>query len=510
VSSPAALLAAPARTGRDSVLLSASFLVTSLSGAGVALLLTFVGGSGTGTDAVLAAYSLYTLLALFAATARAALVPLYGATEPAEAFAARAAETAGRAALAGLAGALLLAALAPLLAALTTGQLPEEAQRTATWALLLLAPSAYLQVRAAALAAVLSAARRFAFSALAYAGAGLVSLVLAGPAIALLGVLGGPVAILAGSIALAAAHERHLRGFAVRPRARLRWLREGRQWRLTASLVAISAIGLASQAQLAVSLGNLGSEPAEITVYAYAYFLVLTLLSVTSASASLATLPGLVADEARGDRRAVEDYLVRTAPFGIAVVVPLLAAAAAFGRPVLALVFDGVLAPEKVVLLHELIAVLALLGLAYGVLYVVGPVVLVVGRQAALAAVGLLAVLVQLAAVRAVRGDALAVAGVHAAVAAGMTLAVCALALGRRTPEVLAALAVRCAPAAVLALPFLSGLALGTDAPAGQAVAAALGCLALYAALGTRLWPGVIGAFPVLRRLRGSPRRRRP
>ena len=167
----------------DSGLLAASLLVAGLSGAAVALLLTLAAGSGERTDAVLAAYSVYVVAALFAATARTSLVPLFGAARPEGEFRARAADVASRMALAGALAGAGLALAAPFVAPLLTGALGARARETALAAVLLFAPCAWLQMRAAAMSALLSAATRFRVSALAYGAAGLCSVAVAAPAL---------------------------------------------------------------------------------------------------------------------------------------------------------------------------------------------------------------------------------------------------------------------------------------------------------------------------------------
>lgn len=504
-----ALIASAPTPARDSVLLSISFLVTGLAGAGVALLLTLIAGSGARTDAVLAAYSLYAVATLYAATARSALVPMMGAATGERDFRLRATEVAARTDLAGMAIATAIAVLAPVAGPLLTHALPPRAQLTAVFALLVLAPATYLQMRAAALSAVLSAASRFRFFALAYGGAGLCSVAVTPPLVLLLGPLGATVGILLGSLVLSVSQTRFLARFGVRIRGRPRWIRERRQWALMGSLGTVAAVGLALQAQLAVALANLAPRAGEITVYSYAYFLVLLFVTVTSASLSAVTLPGLVEQVAHNGRPAVQAFFARVGVLVLSVVLPLLAATAAFGEPLLRAVFAGSVAPPQIHLLYELVLAFTPLCLAYALVYLLIPVALAVGAQRRLPAIALAATALQAVLVALVRGDTVSVGIVHSAVAVLTCGALVRIVLGPGSLTVLARLLWRSLPAVLLATPFLAGWALGGGhASVVVAVAGAAAGLALYAVAGAALWPAVLGSLPLVSAL--TPGRRRP
>src|SRR5207244_8669573 len=96
-----ALVASEASTARSSVVVSISFLVSSLLGGLLALLIAVIVGAGNDTDGFLAAYSAYLTFILFGSTLRVALVPLLGSTADEAEFRKRAADRVGRLVAAG-------------------------------------------------------------------------------------------------------------------------------------------------------------------------------------------------------------------------------------------------------------------------------------------------------------------------------------------------------------------------------------------------------------------------
>jgi peptidoglycan biosynthesis protein MviN/MurJ (putative lipid II flippase) len=490
------LLASGGREGLDSLLVSASLLAASLSGAGVALVLTLAGDSGKATDAILAAYSLYGIAALLVITGRSALVPLFGPADDEATFVPRAREAASRTVLIAAVAGLAVVVLAPLAGPLITRALGDEAQRKATFALLLFAPSVYLQGRAAVCAAVLTAVSRVRVTAAAYGLAAVVAVVAAVPLVLALGALGAPLAILLSSLALTAVQEVYLRGFDFTLELHPRFLRERAQWVLAGSLISLSMVGLTMQAQLALTLRALPGDSGSITAYVYAYFLIMALLSVTSVSASMVSLPGLVRGIASGDDNAAEEYIVRISVVSLAVVVPLLAGAAGFGLPVLNAIFSGSLAPAKIDLLYHVILVFIPLALLLTVAFIAMPVVLARGRERTLLFAAAVVIGSQLVADVLVSGRSLAPAIAQSAAGCLLALLVLVAATRRKAAETLGRVAVGSAPAVLLALPFVTGALLDPHGSAAVAVLGAAACTAVYAVAGALLWPSTLGMLP--------------
>jgi peptidoglycan biosynthesis protein MviN/MurJ (putative lipid II flippase) len=497
------LTGAVRRRGVDSLFVSASLLAAAASGAGIALALTLASDNREATDAVLAAYSLYGIAALLVADGRTALVPLFGPAETDEDFVPRARVAASRTAMTATLAAIAMAALSPLIGPLITGALSSAAQHKATYALLLLAPSIWLQGRAAVCSAVLNAVGRVRVSAIAYIVAGVLSIGAAVPLVLWLGGLGAPLAILLGSLALDGVHELYLRRFDFALRVRPSLLREREQWQLVSSVLSIALVGLTMQLQLAISLRSLPGESGTITAYVYAFSLIMALLAVTSISASTVALPDLVRRMQRKDPEAeAADYVVRLSIVSLAAMVPLLAAAAAFGLPLFEAILSDALTPERVRLLYHVVLVLIPMGLLFVVTAIATPVVLARGRERLMVLMAAVVLGGQLVADVIVHDHALAVGIVQCVAGGVLTVMVVGAATGRHAPATFAKVAVGSAPAFLLCLPFLIGIVVGGGASFFVALAAAIACLAIYVIAGVLLWPSVLGSLPGMAGLR--------
>jgi putative peptidoglycan lipid II flippase len=498
------LLLSEASLGQSSAIVSLSLLLTALVGAAQGLLLVFIVGEGDRTDAFLAAYSLYLVLTLFGASLRGSLVPLFGHPESEQSFRERVAGLTARIVLIGLVALAGMLLVSPAAGQLMTLGLPSDARWTAVFSLLILAPAAYFQIHAAAISAALSAARRFTLSAAIYVAAGVLALGVSAALLALIGVLGAAIGLLAGAALLAAAHDAYLRRFGVRLRPRVRWLGERAQRELAVSLIAGAAIGLALQLYLALALAVLSSDPGAITSYSYAFFAVSVMLAVSSSPLTLVTLPDLVSRIAERGQSAAEEQLERVAPYAYAVLAPLLLAFAAFGHPLLDAVFADSLSDRSIDLLYEIGLVLELMAIPNALLFLTWAVTLAIGRyrrSLVVAAIGL--------AVQAAGVVSLSTLGPHAVAAAHSgALAVTAAALlaatyGRRWLGVAARALRRSAPAFALALVYpLARLAFGDDLGVGAALAGVVAATIAYVALAIVAWPSVSAAFVDLVRRR--------
>lgn len=491
------------RPGLDSLFVSASLLAAAASGAGVALTLTLASGAKQSVDAVLAAYSLYGIAALLVADGRSALIPLFGPADSDESFVPRAREAASRTAMTATLAAIAIAALSPLVGPLLTAKLSQSAQDKATFALLILAPAIWLQGRAAVCAAVLNAVARVRVSAVAYVVYAVVSIAAAVPLVLGIGPLGAPLAILIGSFVLTAIHEVYLRRFSFALRVRPPLLLEREQWRLVSSVLSIAVVGLTMQIQLAISLRSLPGQTGTITAYVYAYSFIMALLGVTSVSASTVALPGFVRELAQGDhQREASNYVVRLSAVTLAAIVPLLAAAAAFGLPLLHAILADSLHADRVRLLYHLILVFIPMALMFATTTIATPVVLARGRERNVLAIAAVVLAVQGVGDVLARNHSLAVAAVQSGAGVLLAVLVIVAATGRAAPRTLWRIAVTSAPAFLLCAPFAVGALMGATTPFLAAAAAALACLVLYTVAGAVLWPSVLGSLPGVARLR--------
>jgi peptidoglycan biosynthesis protein MviN/MurJ (putative lipid II flippase) len=504
--SPKRLLNLEASVAQSSAVVSASLFLTALLGAGQALLLAFIVGEGDKTDAFLAAYSLYLVVALFGASLRGSLLPLFGGFESEDTFRERTTDVLSRIITIGLIVLVLLLVISPLAGQLMTLGLPPHARWTAVAALLILSPAAYLQIRAAAMSAALSAARRFSLSAALYVLAGVLALACSAVMLALIGVLGAAVGLLVGAVVLAAGHGVYLRRFQVAPHPRLAFVRERQLGTLAKALVAGAAIGLALQVNLALSLAVLSSDPGAITAYSYAFFLVTMMLTVSSTPLSLVTMPDLVGRVAARGMEAAEEQLRNVAPYAFAVLAPLALGYVAYGEPLLQTIFGGSLSDKTIALLYDLGLILEGTLIPNTLLFLTGAVTLALRRWGKFLLVGAVSVAIQaLLVISLSTFGPKAVAGGHVATSAITAGLLLAATYARAWPGVAIDALRRSLPAFALAAVIpLTRLPLGSD----PGFAAALGGLAVglgaYTILAVALWPSVSSAFVGLIRRSGK------
>ena len=491
---PAPELVLPeASTARSSVAVAASFLVSSLLGGLLALLIAVILGEGPDTDAFLAAYSVYLVFTLFGSTLRVALVPLFGSTADSGAFRARAIDSLARLFAVAAAGTLVVAALSPLIGPLLVPGAPGDAHDTARASLAILSVASLCQIAAAGMSATLNASRRFVASAALFVMGTAATLVLATGLMAVLDHVGAAIGVLGGSVALLAGHVAYLRRFRFAALPSFPSLADGETWRLTARAASGAAVPIALQLNLTIALAAVSGTVGAVTAYSYSYFLAVLISSVTAATIGLVTMPTLVADLERRGREASDDYLDTAGPFSVLTYVPLAASYAVFGKPILDALLEGPLSPGTVEVLWDASRLFLLMGLAWAILAPLTTLALSLGLYRGLALVAAAMVPLQAALVI----PASSVGPVTAAAAhavAGVVLVVLVLVLVFRRRAATALLrAVRAgAPAAAFGLVFpalgLLGLADGSALVAAAGLTAGLG---LYALLAYGLWPSV-------------------
>jgi putative peptidoglycan lipid II flippase len=482
-------------------------LAAALFGAGQALLLTFIEGEGSKTDAFLAAYALYVVFAIFGGSLRASVVPLVDSSGTGEDLERQVSDLGSRILGIALVAFALLLATSPIVGQALTLGLPADARWTAVLSLLILSPAAFCQIYAATLSASLTAARRFAASSLLYVLAGAVALGCSAALISLIGVLGAALGLLVGAMLVLAGHVLYLRRFGVRFHPRLSGLRDRAQRDLALLLVVGAAVAIAFQANLAISLAAVSEDPGAITAYTYAFFMISLFLSISGSSLALVTLPQLVTRIAQEGAAAARDHLETVAPYMFAVLAPLLLGFAAYGQPVLDAVFADSLSQPTIDLTYDIGLLLSGMAIPAALLFLTTAVTLATGRSKRFLGVGVASVLVHAAIV--IPLSALgprAVAAGQIASCTVMTSLLMAATFGPGWPAVALRALARSLPALALASVFvLLRLPLGSDPSVAQALAfAALSALA-YAVLVVTLWPRIGAAFVDLVR-RPAPR----
>jgi peptidoglycan biosynthesis protein MviN/MurJ (putative lipid II flippase) len=487
------LISSESNRARASAAVSAGFLLTNVFGGLLALLIVVIAGEGPRTDGFLAAYSLYLTFLLFGSTLRIGLVPLLGSTSDEGAFRRLSEEQVAR--LVAVTALVCAAALplAPLLGrAVAQGAAP-EARETASLTLAILSLAAFCQVWSAALSAVLGAARRFAVSAALYTASSIVTVAVAAGLMALIGIEGAPIGILAGAASLLAGHLAYTRSFGFVPHLSWSPVRERASWRLVGQALAAAAIPVALQLSLTISLAAVSSEVGAITAYTYAYLFTVVLTGVTASSVGLVTMPDLVTSLEQRGREAAREYLRIITPFGVYLYVPLAAGYAAFGNPLVSALLSADLSDNTFELLWDLSRLFVVMGLAWTLLVTgtTAALSLRLYRQllmASLAVVGVHALAVTLVD----QEGTMAVGVVQVCSSTLLLLLPMALVFGGRRLLWAVTTAVRTSiPALLLAVvyPLLAATGLDNSVP-GALAGLCLGTV-LYLGLAAALWPSV-------------------
>jgi O-antigen/teichoic acid export membrane protein len=479
-------LAQRASTARQSAVVAASFLLGTALGGLLGLVIGIVLGESAATDSLLAAYSLYLVFALFGGNVRVALVPVIGVGGDDETMRARAADAIGRLSAFAVVVAVAFVVLSPALGeALGTGDLG-----TAVASLAILGLASGLQVAAASQAAALAAALRFVASASLYVMSSAASLVLATGCMLAFGAVGAAVGVLGGSAVLYVGHVAYLRRLHVHAPVLLGRLGERRTWRMAGAAGAGSAVPLASQAMLTIALAAISGAVGTVTAYSYGYFVALLLASVTAGAIGFTSMPGLVGDLGARGADTVRTYLRTFAALGAFLYVPLAAAVATFGRPVIDRALAGPLTVPTLDLMWDVLRIFLIMGLCWVVLTPVNTLALSMQRLRAFVVAAIAAVVAQLVVTiplgRAVGPEAVAIA--HATIATGMIVLVAIGVFGRGAPRAIAAAAVAALPAVALAVVFPLLHLIAPDGWFAAICFAVLG-IAVYVALGAASWP---------------------
>ena len=351
-----------------------SVLLTTVFGAGQAVVLVAILGQGERTDAFFAAYAVYLPLVLWAAALRASVVPLV--LVPGDVSddhrRAHASVVVSRVLGIGALASIALLAAAPLLAAGLGHGMTADGRRLLLECIPLLVLAGFLHFGAGALSAVLSATHRFVFSAFAYTAGSGIALGASALFVLWLGAIGTAIGVLVGATCIALAHAEYARRLGVRVRVSpVDAIRQGGRG-LLLKVAAGGALLAAQQADLAITLSRLSSARGAITSFTYAYMLINLIANLSFSPLSLALMPGLVRDATATGIAAARAQLVRVASVASYLLLPSVIAAAAFAEPVISAVVSGLLNPTGVDRLVTMIRVLAIVAVPTGFFFVSG------------------------------------------------------------------------------------------------------------------------------------------
>jgi hypothetical protein len=247
--------------------------------------------------------------------------------------------------------------------------------------------------------------------------------------------------------------------------------------------------------QLTIALAVVSGEVGAVTAYTYGSFVATLLASVTIYVVGFVMLPGVLATlEARGERAALR-YLDFAVPVAFYLYLPVAAAYATFGKPIVETVLGGSLNADSIDLLWDCSRIFLLMNLALAILAPASAILLALRRYRAFVVSGIsIVVLHAVGVIIASSSGPVAVAVVHASLAAGLAVPLLGIGFGRRAAPAVARAVRLSLPAAVIALVF-PALALISPAPSGLVPAAALALVGLlaYLVIGTLAWRSVGG-----------------
>jgi putative peptidoglycan lipid II flippase len=432
---------------------------------------------------------------VFGSTLRVAVVPLLGSVEDEDTWRRRTVDVLSR--LLGVAAlaTLVVVVLSPVIGPLITPGLPANARVTAAICLGILALASFCQMGAAALASALAAARRFPASAALYVAGATLTLVLGAGLMIALGVIGAAIGVLGGSAALLAGHAFYLQQFGFRVIPEPRALRERESWRLTALAAAGAAIALSQQLQLTIALAAVSSTEGAVTAYTYGSFTATLLASVTIYVVGFVMLPSVLSTLETAGERAALSYLDFTVPVAFYLYVPVAAAYATFGKPIVEAVLGGSLSSRSIDLLWDCSRIFLLMNLSLAILAPASAVLLALRRYRAFAlAAALILGLHAIGVAVASANGPTTVAIVHASLAAALAIPLLALGFGWQAAPAVGRALWRSLPAFLIALVF-PAVALIAPAPSGLVSAAALAAAGIFAyvVIGSVAWPAVGG-----------------
>jgi O-antigen/teichoic acid export membrane protein len=246
-----------------------------------------------------------------------------------------------------------------------------------------------------------------------------------------------------------------------------------------------------------------------VTQYAYAYYVTGLLLNLSVLPLYIVTLPDLVDEMRNGAHQAARRYLMTISPYVAFLLVPALVAFVAFSEPLLKIVFDPGLGADGVRVMYETGSTLTLAMVSISVFTLGSAIVAAQRRWRMAAGVAVGSVLIYAVVLTAFGGDPERVAIGHAVAAGCSATMLFSVIFGREVLPIVGALAWRCLPALLLALPLVAlRLLLGDEETAAEAALGATLGLATYLILALALWRSVAGRLLALVRQLLAGRRR--
>jgi peptidoglycan biosynthesis protein MviN/MurJ (putative lipid II flippase) len=477
-----------------------------------ALAIVFIVGRTRETDAFFISYSIYVPVALLGVSLRRTLVPVLGSPSNEAVFRQQASEVVGRVTLLALFCTVLLAGVAPVAGSVLDPSAAPAVQGLLAATLVILALSAAGQIYAGSIAAVLNAMQRFPVSISIYVGSSLVGVVTSVALMAWLGIIGAPIGLLSATASLVVGHLVYLSRLGIRPLFRWGWALQRRQFQLVGYMVAGVALTIAQQLGLVFALSAVTLTGGSATIYSYAYFVIGVMLNLSSVPLSVTILPRVVADLGRLGPRAVISNLTLVVPYVMVVLLPMLSAFAAYGKPVLSAVFRTALTPSNITQLYTIAVCLAPMAIAASVYAVAGSMLLARRQWWAAIVVSLVTLVGEAGLIySASSAGVYAIAFAHGAGAVVGTVGLLVALFGREAPRVAAGLLRASWRAPALCLVFVVGpLATGGVSSLPLDVLLAMASIAAYCGLAMVCWPDVSRRFVDLAKSNRVARQRPP
>jgi peptidoglycan biosynthesis protein MviN/MurJ (putative lipid II flippase) len=314
------------RYARSAVVTAVLQIGTMVVGGLLAVLVSHLFGKGARTDGLFAAYGVYTMLLGLAQTLRTTIVARLAGGELGEEYD----RLLGSVLLLALGFAVPLVVLAEPLAKALTGDLGTPAVDAASTALAVLWFAALAQLIAALSAAALAVRGEFGLPGAAYVGGGVLGLVVLEALHGSLGIDAVAVGVAAGSAATALVLLARMLMLGWRPHVAA--MRPGGGTFAGVKTVLLGAVSsMLGQLSYLVTVGFAARVgEGAVTVYTYAFFVAALLMGATSMPAGIVMAAPIVEDWDRRPASLRTDTLA-VARFGFVLMVPVLAAAVAFG-----------------------------------------------------------------------------------------------------------------------------------------------------------------------------------
>jgi peptidoglycan biosynthesis protein MviN/MurJ (putative lipid II flippase) len=330
-----------------------------------------------------------------------------------------------------------------------------------------------------------------------YVGASALGVVVSCALIFVIGIIGAPIGLLAAALALALGHLAYLARLGITVTFRWRWALQWRQLELFGYIVAGVALGLAQQLGVVFALSAVTLAHGSATLYSYAFFITAVMLNLSSVPLSVTIMPRVIADVDRLGSEAIVNNLVLATPYVLVVLLPMLSAFAAFGKPILEAVFGAALSASNITELYRLTVCLSLVAISTSIFGVAGSMLLATRQWRLVATVALAAIVVEAAVIYpSWPAGVYAVALAHGVGASLGTVIMLVALFRRRVFAVVGKLAKVSAPAPALCIVFVIAPLVITGSPSLPVDLLLLTLsLTAYCLMAVAFWPEVSQRF---------------